>query len=99
MSSDIKTFYMVNLYDYYGELLTDKQKEYFKDYYFNNLSLSEISENRNVSRTAVHNVIKEAERKIRGFEKVLKNYEKSQKIKRLIENIDENTRKKIEELL
>ena len=99
MSSDIKTFYMVNLYDYYGELLTDKQKEYFKDYYFNNLSLSEISENRNVSRTAVHNVIKEAERKIRGFEKVWKNYEKSQKIKRLIENIDENTRKKIEELL
>ena len=32
------------LYDYYGELLTDKQKQYFKDYYFENLSLSEMSE-------------------------------------------------------
>ena len=36
----------INLYDYYGELLTDKQKEYFEDYYFDNLTLAEISENK-----------------------------------------------------
>ena len=29
----------VELFDYYGELFTDKQKEYFTDYYFNNLTL------------------------------------------------------------
>ena len=32
------------LYDYYGELLTDKQRKYFKDYYFDNLTLKEISD-------------------------------------------------------
>ena len=30
---------LIMLYDYYGELLSDSQKEYFMDYYFNNLSL------------------------------------------------------------
>ncbi len=99
MPSDIKTFYMVSLYDHYGELLTKKQKEYFEDYYFNNLSLSEISENKDVSRNAIHKVIKEAEKKLIDFEKVLKNYERSNKIKRLIENIDEDIKNKIEELL
>lgn len=99
MSSDVKTFYMVNLYDYYGDLLTEKQKEYFKDYYFNNLSLSEISENKEVSRNAIHKVIKEAENKLITYEKILKNYDRTIKIRRLIENIDEEKRKKIEELL
>ncbi len=99
MPSDIKTFYMNSLYDHYGELLTEKQREYFEDYYFKNYSLSEISENKDVSRNAIHKVIKEAEKKLREFEKVLKNYERSNKIKRIIEDIDEETRKKIEELL
>ncbi|MBR3198626.1 MAG: hypothetical protein IKG27_01275 [Bacilli bacterium] len=99
MSSDIKTFYMISLYDYYGDLLTDKQKEYFEDYYFKNYSLSEISENKNVSRTAIHKVIKESEKKLTDYEKKLQNYEKASKIKKIIENIDEETRKKIEELI
>ena len=37
-----KEIYYNNLFDYYGELLTEKQQEYFKYYYFDNLSLSEI---------------------------------------------------------
>ena len=36
---------LTNIYDYYKELLTNKQQNYFEEYYFNNLSLSEISEN------------------------------------------------------
>ena len=40
-----KQILLTILYDYYGVLLTEKQQNYFKDYYFNNLSLSEISEN------------------------------------------------------
>ena len=35
---------LIMLYDYYGELLSDSQKEYFMDYYFNNLSLGEIAD-------------------------------------------------------
>ena len=54
-----KTIYLSNLFDYYGELLTDKQQAYFKDYYFNNLTLSEIAENEDVSRNAVHKQVKE----------------------------------------
>ena len=38
------------LYDIYGELLTSKQKEYFEDYYFNNLSFSEMADQYKVSR-------------------------------------------------
>ena len=41
--------YLTILFDYYGDLFSDKQKSYFIDYYFNNLSLSEISENLNIS--------------------------------------------------
>ena len=50
--------YIISLYDIYNSLLTDKQKLYFEDYYFNNLSLSEMSENYEVSRNAIHKQIK-----------------------------------------
>ena len=46
--------YLVILYDIYGELLNDKQRECFEDYYFNNLSLGEISENILLSRNAIY---------------------------------------------
>lgn len=94
-----KTIYLINLYDYYEGLLTEKQKEYFKDYYFDNLSLSEISENKKISRNAVHKVIKETENKLNHYEKTLKLYEKSLKIKKIIKNIDKTVKEKIEELI
>jgi len=54
-----ETIHLNNLYDYYKELLTEKQKQYFEDYYQNNLTLSEIAENNNISRNAVHKQLKE----------------------------------------
>ena len=75
-----KIIYLTNLFDYYGELLTDKQQAYFKDYYFNNLTLSEIAENENVSRNAIHKQIKDSENKLLNYEKVLKQYQNSLKI-------------------
>lgn len=89
----------INLFDYYGELFTDKQIEYFTDYYFNNLTLAEISENNLVSRNAVHKQLKEIEKKLDFFEEKLNLYEKSIKIKELIVDLDEELRIKIEELL
>ena len=94
-----KTLYLINLYDYYEELLTEKQREYFKDYYFNNLSLSEISENKKISRNAIHKVLKETENKLNHYEEILKLYKKSLKIKEIIKNIDKKTKEKIEELI
>ena len=54
-----KRNYLIILYDFYGELLNDKQKECFEDYYFNNLSLGEISENYDISRNAIHKTLKQ----------------------------------------
>ena len=94
-----KTIYLSNLFDYYGELLTDKQQAYFKDYYFNNLTLSEIAENENVSRNAVHKQVKEAENKLLHYENILKQYQNSKKIKEIIKDINPKIKKQIEDLL
>lgn len=91
--------YLISLYDIYGELLTKKQQEYFEDYYFNNLTLSEISENYNVTRTAIHNQLKESEDKLEHYESILKLREKKELIQKYIENIDEKIKDKINELL
>ena len=87
------------LYDYYGELLTNKQQQYFKDYYFENLSLSEMSENYNISRNAIHKNIKETEDKLLYYEEILKLYEKNKKIKKIITNLDDDLKEKILELI
>ena len=87
------------LFDYYGELFTDKQKEYFTDYYFNNLTLQEIADNNNVSRNAVHKNIKDILQKLDYYEEKLKLYNNKIKIEKLIENIDVEIKEKIEELI
>lgn len=91
--------YLISLYDIYGELLTAKQQEYFEDYYFNNLTLLEISENYKVTRTAVHNQLKETEDKLKHYESVLQIKNRNDKIKSYIENIDEEIKRKITDLL
>ena len=65
--------YIILLYDYYMELFNDKQRKYFEYYYFNNLSLGEISDNINVSRNAIYKVIKNMEDKLLFYEDKLKN--------------------------
>ena len=82
-----KREYLIILYDFYSELLSDKQKEHFEDYYFNNLSLGEISENENVSRNAIHKSIKSIENKLYFYEEKLKLYQKSQELNTLLANI------------
>ena len=48
-----QTYRMTMLFDFYGELLTDRQKEFFDLYYNEDLSLSEIAENEGISRQGV----------------------------------------------
>lgn len=90
-------FYLIDLFDYYSELLTEKQKEYFQDYYFNNLSLSEMSNNKGISRNAIYKQLKDCENKLTYYEEKLHLYEKSKKIKELIKDL--SIRDKIEELI
>jgi len=93
---DLKYSY---LFDYYGELFTDKQKEYFTDYYFNNLTLQEIADNNGVSRNAVHKNIKDILSKLDYYEEKLNLYSNKKKIEKLIENIDVKIKEQIKELI
>lgn len=87
------------LFDYYGKLLTDKQQEFFEDYYFDNLTLQEIADNYDISRNAVHKTLNAIIKKLEYYEEKLKLYEKSLKIKELIINLDEETKDKINDLI
>ncbi len=95
-----KKIYLSNLYDYYKELFTDKQKMYFEDYYFNDLSLSEIAENSSVSRNAVFNQLKIMEEKLIELENCLKLDEKKKKIiNLLVNNISDELLEQVKNLL
>ena len=56
-----QTYRMTMLFDFYGELLTERQREFFDLYYNEDLSLSEIAENSGISRQGVRDVIVRAE--------------------------------------
>lgn len=87
---------LINLYDIYGELLTDKQQTYFEEYYFNNLSLSEMSDLYEVSRSAVSKSLKEIEAKLNNYEDKLKIMDKLNKVNKLIK--DEKIKDKIDDI-
>ena len=64
------------LYDFYENLLTEKQKRIFKLYYFHDLSLGEIAEECEISRQAVYDLLKRTEELLNEYEKKLNLYEK-----------------------
>ena len=66
-----KKEYYSMLFDFYGSLLTEKQQDYFSDYYFNDLSLMEISTYYNVSRNAVFDQIKKTLKILDDYEEKL----------------------------
>ena len=66
-----KTIQIAMLYDFYGELLTPRQKEVLQYYYEENYSLSETAEELGVSRQAVHDTIHKAEKALRSYEQKL----------------------------
>lgn len=73
--------------DFYSELLTQQQEEIIKMYYNEDLSITEISNIFNISRQAVLDSIKKSEEKLIYFENKLKIYEKTTKIKKILEDI------------
>ncbi|MCI9263153.1 MAG: DNA-binding protein [Oscillospiraceae bacterium] len=56
-----QAYRMALLFDFYGDTLTDRQKEFYDLYYNEDLSLSEIAENYGISRQGVRDVIVRAE--------------------------------------
>ena len=56
------------LFDIYGGLLTDKKKRVMEMYHEDDMSLSEIAEDLEVSRAAVHDSLRSAERLLCSYE-------------------------------
>lgn len=69
------------LYDFYGELLTERQKEMFEMYYLEDLSLSEIGERLNISRQAVRDSLKHSRESLENYEEKLSLVERFSKEK------------------
>ncbi len=79
---------LTNLFDIYESLLTDREKEIFKYYYYEDLSLSEIGENLNITRTGVFNTLKKVEEKLTQFEASLKLMNIKNTLKGLLDEAD-----------
>ena len=88
---------IIKLYDIYHNLLTEKQKTYFEDYYFSDLSLAEIAENYDVSRNAVHDQLKRCVNELEDYENKLHLKEKFENISKL--NLDEKQKNDILDIL
>ena len=59
------------LYDFYGELLNDRQRKIYEDVIFNDLSLGEIAEEEGISRQGVHEMVKRCRESLEGYERRL----------------------------
>ena len=92
--------YYTMLYDIYGSLLTDKQKEYFEDYYFKNLSLSELATKYNISRNAIHKQLKETIKRLENYEDNLRLAKKNEMLENIIKKTsDEEIKRKLQEVI
>ena len=72
----------------YGKALTEKQYEVLTDYYNNDLSLSEIAENNNITRQAVRDIIKKGENKLYELEDNISLMKKMFEEEKIVSNIN-----------
>lgn len=77
------------LFDFYGELLTEHQKEVYEYFVIEDLSLGEIAEEMGISRQGVHDLIKRCNQTLKGYEEKLHLVEKFLAIREKVEKINE----------
>lgn len=94
-----EVIYYNELYDLYHQLLTEKQCQYFEDYYFNNLSLSEMAENYKVSRNAIFKQVHIVVDRLKDYEDKLQLFHKKETIEKLLPGIQNIRTKEILENL
>ncbi len=89
-----KTIEISMLFDYYGKLLTDKQRKIIDLYYYQDLSLGEIAENLDISRQGVYDHLNRAENTLKSYEDKLQLVKRNKKnigiINELIRHIKDN---------
>ena len=89
-----KTIKYTKLFNLYGALLSDAQRDILSDYFFADLSISEISEMRQVSRAAVEDALSKGTKKLDAYEETLKILSKNEKLRSKIEYLIENLQNK-----
>lgn len=88
--ADIEKKERINqLFDIYESLFTEHQVQIFQSYYQDDLSLKEIAEDFNISRNAVHDLLKRVEVMLEDYEARLHLLDKINEIENLLENQDE----------
>lgn len=94
-----KREFYINLFDFYESILTEKQRMYFKEYYFNDLSLAEIASNYDISRSAVHDQVNKVHQLLDKYEENLKLYYKHAKKLELYEKYSNLKNDVVKELI
>ena len=79
------------LYDFYGDLLTDVQKEIFEEAVLNDYSLAEIAEDRGITRQGVYDNLKRTREILKGYETKLGLVAKFLRVREELEKIKEMT--------
>ena len=93
-----KTVEMAMLFDFFGELLTDRQKDCFELYYSDDLSLGEIAEEMGISRQGVRDNLVRAEHALREYEARTGVVRRFEERRREVEKLEEGLRR-LSELL
>ncbi len=75
------------LYDFYGELLTSRQREIYESVVFEDMSLGEIAEEEGISRQGVYDLVKRCDRILGGYEEKLRLVEKFRRTREMVEQI------------
>lgn len=83
-----KNIEIANIYEIYKKLLTKTMQEIFEMYYFSDLSLREIGENKSISYQAVRDSIKSTEKTLLDLENKLKIYETKGEIKKVVDLLE-----------
>ena len=92
--------YILSLYEIYKDLLSDRERDYFENYYYEDYNLQEIADNYEVSKSYVGKYINEIQDKLKKYEDALKLVYKFNKIRQIIDEEENEVLKlKIEEIL
>lgn len=82
-----KDLSLTELFDIYGCLLTERQRELFESYYLYDLSLAEIAEPEGKTRQNVYAAVKSVKDKLREYENLLRLKEKSDELNAVAESL------------
>ena len=82
----------------YQNLLSETQKSILEDYFFYNLSITEIAENRKISRSAVEDAIKKGKKKLDEYEEKLCSLKVVEKLHDIKNNTKEDITSEIDEV-